>query len=137
MKRRRYNKKGMPPVRRQHPEHDAQVALFKWRELRAPKHPALGLLFACPNGMRTSMRTAVKAKAEGLRRGVPDVWLPVPTPNREYVGVVIEMKAPKGRTSPEQRAWMEMLTEHGWRCAVCYSAAEAIAVLCDYLGIAP
>lgn len=121
--------------RNAHPEHDAQVALFQWARLMEPKHPELALLFAVPNGMRTSIRTAVKAKAEGLKRGVPDVWLPVPQFRWiEYHGLVIEMKAPKGTTSPEQKRWMAALREYGWRCEVCYSTQEAIDVILDYLG---
>jgi hypothetical protein len=127
--------------RNAHPEHDAQVALFQWAKLMEPKHPELALLFSVPNGMRTSIRTAVKAKAEGLKRGVPDVWLPVKSyylrPDWDdecYRGLTIEMKAPKGTTSPEQKRWMAALRDYGWRCEVCYSTQEAIDVILNYLG---
>jgi hypothetical protein len=125
-----------------HPEHDSQVALFQWAKLMEPRYPELALMFAVPNGMRTSMRTAIKAKAEGLKAGVPDVWLPVPNraPFKDgylylYTGLVIEMKAPKGRASDAQHWWLEELTDQGWRCEVCYSATEAIAAVCEYLNI--
>ena len=129
-----------------HPEHDAQVALFAWAKLNEVKYPELALLFAVPNGMRTSMRTAIKAKAEGLKAGVPDVWLPVGAagkfpndydPDAPFFasGLVIEMKAPKGKTSILQRRWLEELHKQGYITTVCYSAAEATLAICDYLNI--
>lgn len=68
---------GKKPTRRnQDQEHRAQVGLFQMAELAAHRYPELRLLFAVPNGARTSQAVAGKLKAEGLKKGVPDLVLP-------------------------------------------------------------
>jgi len=122
-----------------HPEHDAQCLVVEWARLNETKWPELKLLFAVPNGARVAMRTAVKLKREGMKAGVPDLWLPVPKligwqgDADRYAGLVIEMKAERGRVSPEQFGWLVALKERGWWTAVCRSAEEAIEVLTTYV----
>lgn len=56
--------------------------------------------------MRTSIRTAIKAKREGMRKGVPDLFVP-------KWKLWIEFKRSKGGTvSPEQKEWHEYLEDH-------------------------
>ena len=124
------------PVRKNaHPEHDAQCLVVEWARLNEGKWPELKLLFAVPNGARVAMRTAVKLKREGMKAGVPDLWLPMRSSGLlgDKSGLVIEMKAPKGRLSKEQDDWLFSLEMQGWTTAVCYSAEEAIAALTEYL----
>ena len=81
-------------------------------------------------------------KAEGVRKGVPDVFLPVPM---TYVsegqvtdmkaGLWIEMKAGKNKPSDEQNWWIENLQEMGYRVEVCYSSGDAIEIINDYLDL--
>ena len=126
------------PRRRQQPEYEAQCAVFAWAALMEGKYPDLKLLFSTLNGVRTSMRQAIKAKKAGMKKGVPDIWLPVvrsPDGNRIFVGLVGEMKAPKGVTSPEQKAWLAALAKQGWQVGVWYSAEEAIETIARYFGI--
>jgi hypothetical protein len=93
--------------------------------------PELALFFAVPNGGHRSRRTAAAMKAEGVRRGVPDYMFPVPRGGR--TGLAIELKTAKGRPSPEQRAWIAALREHGWQAEVCHGWEQAWGVLRDYL----
>ena len=126
------------PRRRQQPEYEAQCAVFAWAALMEGRYPDLKLLFSTLNGVRTSMRQAIKAKKAGMKKGVPDIWLPVRTIGEEvmgYVGLVGEMKAPKGVDSPEQKAWLTALSRQGWQIGVWYSAEEAIETIARYLGI--
>ena len=58
-------------------EHREQVKLFAWAEWERIDRPELGLLFAVPNGGRRDAVTGARLKAEGVKAGVPDVWLPV------------------------------------------------------------
>ncbi len=120
-------------------EHDEQVTLFEWAQLQVNTgaHPELAFMFAVPNGTYKSMAAAQKFKAEGLKKGVPDVWLPVA--RGHWHGLVIEMKAVQadgepGRTSREQREWLEMLSINGYLTAVCIGADEAINLIEEYLG---
>lgn len=112
-------------------EHREQAALFAWARLAEKRYPALALLFAVPNGGARSAVTGARLKAEGVRRGVPDVWLPVARGG--YHGLVMEIKAGKGRTTNEQRAWLAALTAEGWLALVCMGSDEAMEAILRYL----
>jgi len=131
--------------KREHPEHDEQVALFLWAELNKRKIPALELLLAIPNGAFYGGHWSVarRMKEEGVKKGVPDVFLPMPMIYMDKdknvtsvnAGLWIEMKSGKNRPSPEQKWWIEKLRAVGYRVEVCYSCDEAIDVINDYLDI--
>ena len=56
-----------------------------------------------PNGIRASIGAAVKAKKEGVRSGVPDIYIP-------KWKLWIEMKKAKGGTlSATQKDWIDYL----------------------------
>ena len=112
-------------------EHNEQVELFRWAGLAVGRHPELALLFAVPNGGRRDKVTGARLKAEGVKAGVPDVWLPVARCG--FHGLVIELKAKSGRPSREQKAWLKALEEQGWLAVVCVGAAVAQRVLWQYL----
>ena len=112
-------------------EHAEQVALMQWAEAEAHHHPELGLLFAIPNGGHRVPAVAVKLKREGVKSGVPDLFLPVA--RQDCHGLWLEMKAKDGRVSEKQGDWMEKLEEQGYRVAVAFSAEEAITVIKEYL----
>ena len=58
-------------------EHRIQAALFKWARYSAAETPVLRLMFAIPNGGARDAITGAILKAEGVKPGVPDVFLPV------------------------------------------------------------
>lgn len=128
------------------PEHDAQVQVFQWAELMSNKYPELKLLMAIPNGAfygtgnnRGMWAIAKKMKAEGVRKGVPDIFLPIPVMDvaNSYMkaGLWIEMKAGKNKPKEEQKWWLEQLDEYGYRVEVCYGFQEAVDVISSYLRI--
>lgn len=112
-------------------EHNEQVALFDWARLAMGRFPELALLFAVPNGGARNVVTGTRLKAEGVKRGVPDVWLPVARAG--FHGLVIELKAGKGRPTPEQKAWLKALTDQGWLALVCVGFEEARRIVEQYL----
>lgn len=128
-------------------EHHEQVALFAWARLHEKDTPELALLFAVPNGalrpyaMRLDRRgqpvryspIGQRLAAEGLKRGVPDVWLPVP--RGRYHGLVLEMKWGRNRPTAQQTWWLGQLTTQGWCTAVCWSTEAAIGMISDYLAL--
>ena len=115
-------------------EHEEQVAL-------AQLLTRAGLLWcAVPNGARTSMRTAVRLKREGLHAGVPDVLIFDPPPGTRYVGACVELKragAPPSAVSVAQREWLAMLAGRGWLAIVGYGWQDAAAKLraAGYIGM--
>lgn len=112
-------------------EHSEQVALMQWAELAQAHRPLLGLLYAVPNGGQRHPAIAAKLKKEGVKRGVPDLHLPVARCGLH--GLYLELKAADGRLSTEQKRWRDMLVAQGYGVAVVYGFEQARAVLEDYL----
>jgi hypothetical protein len=76
-----------------------QQALIEWVHWQRRTTPALGLLFAIPNGGARSLRTASRLKAEGVVPGIPDLCLPVA--RRGFHGLWIELKRDHASPSAE------------------------------------
>lgn len=112
-------------------EHAEQSALIEWTHLAQANMPGLGLLFAIPNGGRRHPAVAVAMKREGVKRGVPDLMLPVARCGLH--GLFLEMKAADGRLSTEQKRWRDMLIAEGYGVAVAFSFEDAKTILEDYL----
>ena len=120
-------------------EHNIQCACVRWFNFQWPEYS--GLLFAVPNGGARSKATAGKLKAEGVVPGVADLILLVPkcikAKDEGWYNTIhalcIEMKTAKGRQSPEQKGWQEMVEAHGYKYAVCHSLDEFMAVVNGYL----
>jgi hypothetical protein len=107
------------------------------------------LLFASWNGAHLagdSTRRAIKMrlmKMQGLRPGVPDLFLALPKRDRyslrEYnvwlfAGLFIELKRTKGSTtSPEQHEYINLLRKQGYNCVIAYGADEAIRAIRGYV----
>ena len=113
-------------------EHHEQVALFRWARFAAAGRPELRLLHAIPNGGHRHKAVAARMKAEGVRSGVPDVFLPVPRGG--FAGLYVEMKTRRGRVSEEQRRWIDALCAQGYRAEVCRDWNAARQLIEDYLG---
>ena len=118
-------------------EHSIQTAFFAGLAL-AKIHPDTKWVHAIPNGGERSAATAGKLKAEGVRKGVWDVFVPIPRQGK--CGLYIEFKVPARRThkngglSDEQIKFGETVHEF-YRMKVCYTWREAAQALCDYLSI--
>ena len=106
-----------------------QITLFNWTENNKHILPCLSLMYHIPNeGKRTN---GAVLKAMGLKSGVPDVCLPVPSHN--FNGLYLEMKYGKNKPTKDQEAFMAALRQQGYKTAVCYGADEAKAEIMDYL----
>lgn len=127
--------------KRGHPEHDEQVKVFKWAEIMGNRYEELKLIMAIPNGAYYGGHWSVanRMKAEGMKSGVPDIFLPVPRKYSngrvEYNGLWIEMKAGKNRTSDDQKWWISQLREQGFKAEVCFGAKESIDLISEYLSL--
>jgi hypothetical protein len=125
-------------------ESTEQIALFEWARFQAKKTPELNLLFAVPNaGIRSSIIGA-RMKLEGLRAGVPDMFLPIA--RKAYHGLAIELKIGKNKITTKkqmqrnkknennsQEWWLEELNKQGYYAVVCYGFEEAKNTIINYL----
>lgn len=108
------------------------MALAYFRHSDGTLRPVLDYLFAIPNGGKRSKATAGKLKAQGVKTGVSDLFLPVPL--NERCGLWIEFKATKGRPSPEQLEWIDRMVEVGYLAMVIWGWKSAIEAIDAYLG---
>lgn len=106
--------------------------------------PELTLLFAVHNQGHGDAIRGARAKAEGVKSGVPDLFLPVPRtryPREDggYCykhGLFIELKLPGYSPSDvkqDQREWHEKLRDRGYKVEVCGGWQAAAIVLQGYL----
>jgi len=116
-----------------HHEDAEQTALFEW----ASYHPELKWLFSIPNGGNRNPREAARLKAQGVKPGVSDIFLPVARGG--YQGLFIELKRRKAhgpsRVSKPQSEFLYDMTEEGYRAVVCYGAEDAMRVITEYMGL--
>lgn len=112
-------------------EHDEQAQFIRMVDAAYPREIA-ALLFAIPNGGARHIKTARELKAEGVRKGVPDLFLAYP--HNGYSGLFIEMKKRYGgRVSPEQKAYIEALRGKGYKVEVCKGCDDAYQAMVLYL----
>lgn len=121
-----------PPRRATGSEHDEQTALFNWARLTAVEWPALAWMFAIPNGGERHPLVAVKLRDEGVRAGVPDMFLPAPV--APWHGLFIELKAGRNKTTEQQTEWLAALRAAGYQTVVSYGWEAAARDILDYLG---
>jgi hypothetical protein len=119
-------------------EHQHQCVLFEWAAWKANcGHPELRLMFAVANGGERNIIVAANLKAEGIKKGVPDIMLPVV--RKPWNGLFIELKRPKskgkaeGTASAEQLKWIATLQEQGYGACVCVGWEQARDTIVQYL----
>lgn len=120
-----------------------QKALFQWAEISRNIHPELRWLHSVPNGAHVTPVQAKVLLAEGLRAGVPDIFLDVP--RAHFHGLRIELKAPeqrdakgtiakrKGAASDLQKEWLTHYRNNGYAAFVAYGWEDAQDKILMYL----
>ena len=88
------------------------------------------LYCASAGGVRTSMKQAIKMKATGYVKGVPDLQIFEAVGN--YHGLLIEIKDLKGVVSKEQKQWIKDLNDRGYFATYCKGYEATIKVIDDY-----
>ena len=126
-------------------ESEEQAALFRWADMKVQigEYRELALLNGSLNGVKLTIGQAVKAKKQGMKKGFPDIFLPVP--RGKYHGLFIELKIKPYRNdkdkwvypkvSEEQKWWIEGLIYHGYQALICYGFDAAQDEILSYLGL--
>lgn len=144
-------------------EHGEQAALFCWLQIAALHGwekacdertyvergfasegptvaiPELTWVFAVPNGgsrgsdKKSAMMVGAMMKAEGVKRGVSDLFVPIP--RHGLSGLFIEMKRADGGTeSKEQKAFGAAMQGFGFGYMVCHGWIEAANAIMAWMG---
>lgn len=89
-------------------------------------------MFHIPNGGSRNKIEAAKLKRQGVRAGVPDIFLPAARGG--YHGLFIELKRQTGgKVSREQEEMIKALRAQGYRAEVCRGWDEARETIQRYL----
>ena len=124
-----------------------QIAFVRWADIEP--HPFLpgklgDYLHAVPNGgYMLPLKLAMKLKANGLRSGVPDLFLATPIWEHRWAGLYIEMKKQRqhfrsmaeanGALTDNQVLWHNRLTTAGYIVRTAYGWEEAREMCVGYL----
>ncbi len=127
-------------------ETEHQILLMCWaKKMALAGRKELDLLFHIPNGGSRSKREGMTFKAMGVKPGVSDLFLPVPSFGISspadgisfvdgYSGLWIEMKGENGAVSDDQWKWIYAMRRNGYEAVVCFGWERAMAEIKGYLG---
>lgn len=130
-------------------EHQIQCAIVEWaNSIRCSG--AFGqylgnFLIAIPNGGKRTITEAIRFKKEGVKKGVSDLFLAIPTVDIKIFspsgithansGLWIEVKTKIGKVSKEQIAWGDNMKLMGYQFEIVRSVDEGIQIIKNYLGM--
>lgn len=110
-------------------EDDLQATFVEWFDLKFPQL----VLFAIPNGGKRNAFEAARLQRQGVRPGVPDLFLALM--RKGYGGLYIELKVEKRKPTEKQADMHRLLRVQGYRVEVCNNFEEAAAAVYEYLGV--
>lgn len=111
-------------------EAQEQIKFIQYCEIKGFPY---NLIFHIPNGGSRNVLEAKNLKKQGVKPGVPDLFLPFP--KNQYYGLFIEMKSTRkgAKTSEAQNVWLYDLDNLNYKCVVCYGFDEAKNEIDAYL----
>jgi len=112
-------------------EFEQQKHIFLWAKIMQREYPELWLLNGSLNGVRLTIGQAKKAKTNGMKKGFPDINLPVA--RGPYYGLYIELKKRKGKPTTDQEIWIARLKMERYFACFCYGSDMAKTVIVQYL----
>ena len=111
-------------------EETEQIHLMVWCRFMESKFPELETIYHIVNEGKRTISMGSRLKEMGLRKGMPDLCLPVP--KCTYCSLYIEMKRMGGKPTPEQINRLELLDRYGNAVAICEGAEQAQKVITAY-----
>ena len=100
-------------------------------------HPDVyNYMLAVPNAGKRTKRERGHLLAEGLKKGVPDLFVEKAVGN--YHGLRIELKKSLGRkgdVSEAQWGWLKKYDDEGFKACVAIGYRECIALICAYVEV--
>lgn len=113
-------------------ESEEQKKLLRFCMAELHNYPELEMLYHVPNEGKRSISSGKLLKSEGLRKGVPDLCLPVARSG--FHGLYIELKRiDGGRVSADQKNWIDKLQKQGYAAFICHGWKNAWSIIKLYL----
>lgn len=122
-------------------EHDIQASLFNYCTIFENQFPQLKTMFAIPNGFwaagsgKRKFALMNKYKAEGLKPGIPDICLPLPSADGKWNVLFLECKKPGEKLNDNQKKIHQLFNSKGIRVEIFYSRSEALNIISNHLKI--
>jgi len=115
-----------------------QASVISAADLRGNQDERWKYLYHVPNGGDRDPRVGAKMKRQGVRRGVPDLCLPIARPAvngfAAYHGLYLELKCRKQPLSEDQERWLQFLRDQGYCVGTIYDEPlEVLAAIEWYL----
>lgn len=112
-------------------EHKSQAAFITWCKVNERRYPELKTIHAIPNAARRSYKLVGFMLAEGLRKGVLDIHLPIP--RGPWSALWMEFKVEGGRLTADQDAFADLVRKERALVAVVYQWHQAAELVEEYL----
>lgn len=124
--------KGAPLVYLRAMHEDSElIKFFDWVRVNEKFDSRFSAIYHVANERCTSMHKGKIFKQKGVRSGVPDVHVPIPS--GMYPGLFIEFKIRPNTLSDSQKGFIKTLLGLGYLVVIAWSADEAIEIVREYL----
>jgi hypothetical protein len=118
-------------------EGQIQIAIMDWVRANEEEHPVLKVVYHTPNSFfGTGFGVVIWLKKLGMRKGVYDIIVPIS--KQGYSSLWIEIKKGKGKLTPEQKMFSELInlySDNPTKFEVFYDADSCINSIKDYLSL--
>lgn len=115
-------------------EEDNQLMrFFQWVRFNENKNPSFQSIYHIANERKATPQAGARLKKKGVRRGIPDVCVPIAS--GVFHGLYIEFKIKPNKLTPEQKNIANLLIAQGYCVQIAWSAEEAIKILERYLSL--
>lgn len=110
-------------------EAQLQSECLKWFGYQYPE--LAPLMIHIPNGGSRNTIEAANLKKQGVKAGVPDLFLAIARGGKH--GLFIEMKWGKNKATRKQKYYLELLFQNGYQTAICYDFDSFTTIIHQYL----
>lgn len=115
--------------KKQNPEDALQIQLVRFFHFEFPQ--ISDWLHHSPNGGLRTKSEAARFKTMGVRSGFPDLVLYCK--NKDYTGLVIELKIRPNKTTDNQKKWLAHFERQGYSVHVVYDYEEGKEIFKKYV----
>ncbi len=105
------------------------IACMNWLKWQYPQ--VYNCTFHIANERKCSPAYGKILQKMGVKRGVPDLFIAYPVVS--YHGCFVEIKAPDGKISKEQKAFTELMISKGYVAEFCFGLDAFILTVNRYL----
>ena len=119
----------LPNKKGKRPEEVLQAEIIRWYRSQYPEHHPMYYLLVSNDNNAISAQQGMKAKAQGRVAGVADLTFYKPGGQP----ILIELKTPTGRQSPDQKKWQKAVENAGYRYVIVRSLEDFKKIIEQHL----